>query len=150
MRTVFDRRVRGLGLTRAQWLALTRLDRRPGASQSELADMMEIEKAPVGRIIDRLEDKGWVERRTDPADRRIKRIYLTDRGNRVRAAIVPIAEATVDDALSALSGADKERLMQLMLLVKATLSGLAETDAPVGAADVDGREDEHKVGVRVQ
>ena len=45
MRTVFDRRVRRLGLTRAQWLALTRLHRRPGASQSELADMMEVEKA---------------------------------------------------------------------------------------------------------
>ncbi len=41
MRTVFDRRVRDLGLTRAQWLLLTRLHRRPGASQSDLADMME-------------------------------------------------------------------------------------------------------------
>ena len=51
MRTVFDRRVRRLGLTRAQWLALTRLHRRPGASQSELADMMEVEKATVGRLI---------------------------------------------------------------------------------------------------
>ena len=51
MRTVFDSRVRRLGLTRAQWLALTRLHRRPGASQSELADMMEVEKATVGRLI---------------------------------------------------------------------------------------------------
>ena len=48
MRTVFDRRVRTLGLTRPQWLALVRLKRRPGVSQSELADMMEIEKAPAG------------------------------------------------------------------------------------------------------
>ena len=45
LRTAFDRRVRKLGLTRAQWLGLTRLYRRPGASQSEFADMMEIEKA---------------------------------------------------------------------------------------------------------
>ena len=51
MRTVFDRRVRKLGLTRAQWLVLTRLHRRPGASQSELADMMEVEKATAGRLI---------------------------------------------------------------------------------------------------
>ena len=41
IRTVFDRRVRELGLTRAQWLVLTRLTRRPGASQTELADMLE-------------------------------------------------------------------------------------------------------------
>jgi DNA-binding MarR family transcriptional regulator len=84
MRTVFDRRMRKLGLTRAQWLALTRLHRRPGASQQELADMMEIEKAPAGRILDRLQDKGWIERRADATDRRINRIYLTERGERIR------------------------------------------------------------------
>ena len=55
MRTAFDRRVRKLGITRAQWLVLTRLHRHPGASQSELADMMEVEKASAGRMIDRLE-----------------------------------------------------------------------------------------------
>ena len=63
MRTVFDRRARSTGVTRTQWLALTRLHRRAGANQSELAEMMEIEKATAGRIIDRLEDHGWVERR---------------------------------------------------------------------------------------
>ena len=75
MRTVFDRRVRRLGLTRAQWLALTRLHRRPGASQSELADMMEVEKATVGRLVDRLEAKGWVERRAQAGDRRVNRLH---------------------------------------------------------------------------
>ena len=84
MRTAFDRRVRKLGLTRAQWLALTRLHRRPGASQSELADMMEVEKATAGRLIDRLEAKGWVERRAQDGDRRINRVYLTA-GGRARA-----------------------------------------------------------------
>ena len=63
IRTVFDRRVRDLGLTRAQWLVLTRLYRRPGASQTELADMLEIDRASAGRMIDRMEKGGWVERR---------------------------------------------------------------------------------------
>ncbi len=99
MRTVFDRRVRKLGLTRAQWLALTRLHRRPGASQSELADMMEVEKATAGRLIDRLEAKGWVERRAQAGDRRINRVYLTTEAERVHKRIWRIAEATVDDAL---------------------------------------------------
>ena len=64
LRTEFDRRVRRLGITRAQWLVLTRLHRRPGASHSELAEMMEVEKATAGRMIDRLVANGWVERRT--------------------------------------------------------------------------------------
>ena len=74
MRTVFDRRVRRLGLTRAQWLVLARLHRHPGASQSDLADMMEVEKASAGRMLDRLERKGWVERRSDPVDRRVNQL----------------------------------------------------------------------------
>jgi DNA-binding MarR family transcriptional regulator len=77
LRTEFDRRVRRLGITRAQWLVLTRLHRRPGASHSELAEMMEVEKATAGRMIDRLVANGWVERRTQPDDRRVKRVYLT-------------------------------------------------------------------------
>ncbi len=80
LRTEFDRRVRRLGITRAQWLVLTRLHRRPGASHSELAEMMEVEKATAGRMIDRLVANGWVERRTAADDRRVKRVYLTRRG----------------------------------------------------------------------
>ena len=52
LRTVFERRVRSLGLTRAQWVTIARLYRRPGLSQSEVADVLEIEKATAGRLID--------------------------------------------------------------------------------------------------
>ena len=128
MRTVFDRRVRALGLTRPQWLALVRLKRQPGASQSELADLMEIEKAPAGRIVDRMVEKGWIVRRPEPTDRRINRIYLTDRGERVHAAIWPISEATVSDALSDLSEVEKERLTHLLLRVKRRLVEFADSD----------------------
>ena len=128
MRTVFDRRVKTLGLTRPQWLALTRLKRKPGASQSELADLMEIEKAPAGKIVDRMQEKGWLERRPDRFDRRINRIYLTERGERVHAAIFPVAEATVNDALADLSPADRERLTALMTVIKSRLVDMAATD----------------------
>ncbi len=128
MRTIFDRRVRRLGLTRPQWLALVRVKRRPGASQSELADMMEMEKAPAGRIVDRLVEKGWLERRPDPSDRRVNRVYLTDLGERVYAAIRPTSENTIADALSDLSKADQDRLIALMTRVKARLVDIADGD----------------------
>ena len=67
MRTAFDRRVRELGLTRAQWLVMNRLYRRPGVSQTELAEMLEVEKASAGRMVDRMEKKGWVVRPAEPA-----------------------------------------------------------------------------------
>jgi MarR family transcriptional regulator, transcriptional regulator for hemolysin len=127
MRTVFDRRMHKLGLTRAQWLVVTRCHRRPGASQSELADMMEIEKATAGRLIDRLEANGWVERRLDAHDRRIKRIYLTADAERVHQQIWRVAEATVDDALADLSGREAGQLLKLLGRVKGRLLGMAET-----------------------
>jgi MarR family transcriptional regulator, transcriptional regulator for hemolysin len=129
MRTVFDRRVKDLGLTRPQWLALARLNRNPGASQSELADMMEIEKAPAGKIVDRMEEKGWVERRPDATDRRINRIHLTDRGVRIVDAIQPIALATVNDALDDLSDTERVRLTSLLARVKLRLVGMADNDS---------------------
>ena len=136
-RTVFARRVRELGLTRAQWLALTRVNRRPGVSQSELADMMEIEKAPAGRIVDRLQQKGWIERRAEPNDRRVNRIYLTAQGARVHAAIAPLADATVRDALSGLSDGEQSRLVALMGKVKTQLTAMAAHDPRIELSDLE-------------
>ena len=128
LRTVFERRVRSLGLTRAQWVTIARLNRRPGLSQSEVADLLEIEKASAGRLIDRMEATGWSERRADPRDRRINRLHLTTEARRLHAIIWPIAEATVDDALSELSRTERRTLSKLMQRVKGQLLELAGDD----------------------
>lgn len=133
LRTVFDRRVRHLGLTRSQWLALTRLHRRPGASQSDLADMLEIEKASAGRLIDRLEANGWVERRSDSRDRRINRVYLSREAERVLASLWPIAETTNDEAMQDLTLKERRQLTELLGRMKGALQLMAE----------QGAEDEH-------
>ena len=125
LRTVFDRRVRGTGLTRAQWLVLTRLHRRPGASQTELAEMLEVDRASAGRMIDRMERKGWLERRADQVDRRINRLYLTGLARRAHADMWAVAVATVDDALSALSAEERMRYSELTSRVKSRLQALA-------------------------
>lgn len=125
IRTVFDRRVRDLGLTRAQWLVLTRLYRRPGSSQTELADMLEIDRASAGRMIDRMEKNGWVERRPDGGDRRINRLHLTSDARKVHAEMWAIAEATVDDALSPLSVGERAQFTELTARIKGQLQTLA-------------------------
>lgn len=129
LRTEFDRRVRKLGITRSQWLVLTRLHRHPGASQSELADMMEVEKATAGRMIDRLEANGWVKRRAEPDDRRVKRVYLTAEAQRVHKRIWRVAEAVVDEGLIDLSSSEARQLMALLTRVKHTLVHAADGPA---------------------
>src|SRR5436190_18212049 len=130
IRTAFDRRVRTLGITRAQWLALTRLHRHPGISQSELADLMEIERASAGRMIERMEANGWVERRALNGDRRVKRVYLTEEAERVHRRIWRVAEATVEGALGDVSAAEATQLMGLLGRVKKTL--VEDADRPAG------------------
>jgi DNA-binding MarR family transcriptional regulator len=77
LRKAFDRRAVGLGVTRAQWKVLFRLDRHPGLRQIELADMLDIEPITLSRIVDRLEESELVERRADPSDRRAWRLHVT-------------------------------------------------------------------------
>jgi len=129
IRTVFDRRVRDIGMTRAQWLVLTRLYRRSGASQTELADMLEVDRASAGRMIDRMEKSGWLERRPDSVDRRVNRLYLTAEARRLHARMWAIAEATVDDALTPLSTAERDQFSDMAARVKARLQDLSAARA---------------------
>lgn len=85
LRVEADKRARGNGMTRAQWVMLIWLERRPGLSQKELSELLEVEPITVARLIDRLEARGMVERRADPEDRRIWRLHL-------RPSALPILE----------------------------------------------------------
>lgn len=87
MRTRFDQWARAYCLTRAQGIILARLNRQPGLSQNELASICEVEPITVGRLVDRLETRGLLERRADPADRRIRRLHLLPASAPVLAAI---------------------------------------------------------------
>lgn len=71
-----DRRASCHGMTRAQWILLIWLERRPGITQKELAGIIEVEPITIARLIDRLETAELVERRPDPRDRRIWRLHL--------------------------------------------------------------------------
>jgi DNA-binding MarR family transcriptional regulator len=76
LRVDADKRARSHGMTRAQWGILVWLERQPGISQKELAELLEVEPITVARLVDRLELRGMVERRPDPRDRRIWRLHL--------------------------------------------------------------------------
>jgi DNA-binding MarR family transcriptional regulator len=121
MRASFDRRVRRIGLTRSQWQVLSLLFHRPGISQSELAEILEVQRATAGRMIDRMEAKRWVVRRADAADRRINRLYLTAEAEGVQAEMGAIAEAMLDDAMASLDLAERDLLADMLARMKAQL-----------------------------
>ena len=98
IRKHFDRRAVKFGLTRAQWRATKMLYHREGMRQTELAESLEMEPIAVGRVIDRLQAAGFVERRPDPKDRRAWRLYVTDQARSVIADMELIARGVRKDA----------------------------------------------------
>jgi MarR family transcriptional regulator for hemolysin len=123
-RREFDRRVRPLGLTRAQWLFLFHLDRQPGVTQSELADLLQMEKISVSRQADRLERAGWIERREDRADRRAYRLHLTPRASRIVEKLDRMATGLRADYLKGLPPARRTALVSDLNRIKANLLAL--------------------------
>lgn len=121
MRTTYDRRVRELGLTRSQWWVLTLLFRNDGVTQSELAELLEIERPTLGRLLDRLEAKGWVRREHDTRDRRAWRVHLTDAVEPAMRKLRKVASELRSDALAGLSAQERERFIDTLLAVKANL-----------------------------
>jgi DNA-binding MarR family transcriptional regulator len=125
-RREFDRRVRHLGLTRAQWLFLYHLGRQPGATQSDLAELMQMEKISVSRQADRLEKAGWIERRDHRVDRRAYHLYLTPRAARTAERLEGMAADLRADYLDGLPASRRAKLVQDLGVIRTNLLKLEE------------------------
>ena len=122
MRKRFDQRARALGLSRSQWQVLAHLSRHEGINQSGLAEILEIENITLGRLIDRMEEAGWVERRSDPRDRRARLLYTTAKVAPMMERMHALAEETREEALAGLPPAERDAMMDQLTRVRANLS----------------------------
>lgn len=122
MRRAFDERVRDSGVTRPQWRVLGLLKRFDGSTQVSLAEMMDVEPITLGRMIDRLQDAGLVERRADPADRRAWRVHLTRAGEDRLVELKPLATALFADAVNGLSAGQQTELEAMLDVIRSNLT----------------------------
>jgi MarR family transcriptional regulator for hemolysin len=118
----FSHHGKRLGLTRAQCRTLGYLARNEGINQAGLADVLEIRPMTLVRQIDRMEEAGWIERRPDPADRRARRLYLTEKARPILGRIWSVANETRDEALARLTPIEGHQLIALLHRVHDTLS----------------------------
>lgn len=122
MRYRFDGKARALGVTRQQWRLLMLLARKPGETQAALADDLEVERITLCRMIDRLQDAELLERRADPADRRVWRIFLTPKGEAVNEKLQSIGLALHEEMLSVLHPEEEKQLQDLLSKLREALS----------------------------
>jgi len=124
MRKQFDRRAQRFGLTRAQWRALKRVHHGEGITQNELAEFLEMEPIAVGRVIDRLQKAGFIERRADPADRRVWRLHLLPKAHDVADDMEQIASELFKQAQRGISGAEMKSMISVLARMKDNLNAL--------------------------
>jgi DNA-binding MarR family transcriptional regulator len=129
MRTRFDRWARTYGMTRAQGVILARLARQPGMTQNEMAGLCEVEPITVGRLVDRLEARGLLERRLDPADRRIRRLHLLPAAEPILAEI----QRYKNDLLRELTDGLDEETIDTVTRALMHMKGQLTTEAPAKA-----------------
>ena len=118
LRTLFDQEARKFGMTRAQWGVLFRLERSEGLKQSELADVLEIQPITLTRLIDRLCDSGLIERRSDPNDRRAKRLFLTPAARPLLTKLDKLTSEIMERSLTGVDRATVEAMTGQLAVIK--------------------------------
>lgn len=117
----FDRRAVKFGMTRAQWRATKMIYHRPGMRQAELAEQLEMEPIAVGRVIDRLQAAGFIERRPDPKDRRAWRLHSTEQARVIIDDMESIGRQLRRDATVGIAYDDMKRALEVIGQLKDNL-----------------------------
>jgi DNA-binding MarR family transcriptional regulator len=134
-RRVVDRALKPLGVTRSQWWVLAFLSRSDGMSQVALADELDLGKVALGQLIDRLEKTGFVLRRADDSDRRIKRVFLTRRGQALIARIRENVTVTEKEILENIDETDLRATGRALRKMKETLLAMIAEGDDTGDSD---------------
>ena len=114
MRKRFEARASGLGLSSAQWRLMVRVAKEEGITQARLAELLEIEPISVSRLVDRMEESGWIERRSDAADRRVRMIFPTAKASQAYAEIKSLAGEVYEESLTGVSPQDRRVLIKAL------------------------------------
>ena len=127
-RIIIDRALKPQGITRSQWWVLSFLGRRDGMTQTALAADLDLTKVAIGGLIDRMIKSGFVERRADQRDGRIKRVYLTAAGTKFLATVRKAILAVEQDITARVSDAELQAAAETLITIKATLRDLVGGD----------------------
>jgi len=112
-----------LGLYQGQPFVLRALWKQSGLTHSELAESLNRSPSTITNMIKRMEKAGFVERRPDPKDERVSRVYLTDAGRNVKAALEDVWRTFEEQAFAEFSKEELTVLRDLLLRICRNIKG---------------------------
>jgi DNA-binding MarR family transcriptional regulator len=118
IRVYADKEASRFGITRAQWAVLAKVERSEGMKQSELAELLEMQPITLTRLIDKLCESDWIERRGDASDRRVNRLYLKKAGRALLGKMSGLRSELTANALDGINPADAHRLLSQLETIK--------------------------------
>ena len=104
----------GLDLTPVQFAAMDAIATTPGIDQASIAAQIAYDRATIGGVIDRLEQKGWIKRTISNRDRRAREVTLTPIGRDILDRAIPVVSALQADILPGLSDDETSHLRDLI------------------------------------
>jgi MarR family transcriptional regulator for hemolysin len=138
-RMMFDRALAPLGITRSQWWVLAFISRKDGLPQTQLANELDVGKVALGALIDRLEAAGFVDRKADPVDRRVKRVFLTKQAGRFLERLRSETDVFNAKIVNGIDRGDLEKTSDTLLAMKRNLIEMS------GGASADGHDDDDEL-----
>lgn len=97
-----------VSLTREQWTILVQLWKKDGVSQQVIADETGRDKPSTTRLLDNLERDGYIQRSANENDKRLKMIFLTEKGRAAEQSIMDLANQALADATTGVSEEELE------------------------------------------
>jgi DNA-binding MarR family transcriptional regulator len=110
----FAERLAELDLHPPLFRVLNLVDAAEGKSQQAIGEAVQVPPSRMVLLVDELEQRGLVERRPDPADRRVRALYLTAEGRETLARGREIAKAHEKELTRGMAAADRKRLTELL------------------------------------
>jgi len=142
LRRRFELKGAHYGLSSSQWRAMVFLVREGASAQARLAEFLEVEPISASRLVDRMAQAGWVERRPDPQDRRVRLVHATEKAQAAFAEVKALAGEVYEEALAGIDVEKREVLMEVLLQIVANLSECGDAPSCGKAASEEGKTDE--------
>jgi len=138
-RTVFDQRLKHMGITRSQWWVLSNLSRHEdeGYSQIELARILDVGKVTLGGLIDRLEGNELVVRVPDKEDRRSKRVKMSRKGKALLSKLEAVALVVNQEIMQGITEEEERQLIDILSRMKLNLKAMDAVPASTAGRKSD-------------
>lgn len=112
-----------LDLARRQYLYVVRIYEHPGIISEQLSNLIKVDRTTIARAVKKLEKNGFIERKSDPVNKKIKRLYITDKGKEAYSFIIRENKFSNDEALKGFSDEEAQQVHDYLTRIRQNIDG---------------------------